>query len=154
MRALAGQMREPARLIDALQETWDLLGFDRIATAIWARLEVTSGELIVASAGHPPPLVVADGHARFLPVTATTPLGSIPVPATDWRGTLSAGETLLLFTDGLTEDRHIGIAEGMARLARLAGDGPGDPNQLCDRILGALSADRHDDIAVLAISRG
>jgi serine/threonine-protein kinase RsbW len=152
-RALAGQVSSPAGLLDALHCSWDLLGFDRMATALFARLEQATGELVVASAGHPPPLVAVAGHARFLPVPPTTPLGSVAVPAEQWHGRLAPGETMLLFTDGLVEGRHTGLAEGMARLTRLAADGPVEPNKLCDRVLAALSAERHDDVAVLAVAR-
>ena len=93
------------------------------------------------------------GHARFLPVPPTTPLGSVAVPAEEWHGTLSPGETVLFYTDGLIEGRHLGLAEGMARLARLAASGSVEPNKLCDRVLAALSAERHDDVAVLSVSR-
>jgi GAF domain-containing protein len=153
IRALAGQQGAPARLLDSLQWSWDLLGFDRIATALLARLDPSSGDLVVASAGHPPPLLAVPGHARFLPVSPAPPLGSVAGPAAEWHGSLGRGETLLFFTDGLIEGRHVGVADGMARLARLAAAGTVEPDRLCDRVLGALSAERHDDVAVLAVSR-
>jgi hypothetical protein len=74
-------------------------------------------------------------------------------PACEWHGALEPGQTILFFTDGLIEGRHVGVADGMARLARLAASGAVEPDSLCDRVLGALSAERHDDVAVLAVAR-
>jgi len=156
IRVLAGQVPEPTELILALQKSWRLLGFERIATAVFAVMELSDGELTIASAGHEQPLLVeAPGLTRYLDVKPAPALG---VPAEDgasrhsWRGTLHPGEVLVLYTDGAVEERDIGIAFGLERLARAAGDGVLDPQAVCDRIVGVLPADRHDDVALLALS--
>ncbi|MCJ0894985.1 SpoIIE family protein phosphatase [Rhodococcus sp. ARC_M5] len=64
-------------------------------------------EVCMASGGHPPPLVMrADGSAHYVHMTGGQLVGILRharfVPATV---TLSAGDTLLLYTDGLTEAR-------------------------------------------------
>lgn len=152
-RALAGQVGQPGELVAALQRSWDLLGFDRIATAIFARLNTGSGRLVMVSAGHPPPLLIGPGGAGYLPVPPSGPLGGPTSEIVDWRGRLEPGETLLLYTDGLIEQRSHTIDEGMIELARSAAGGPSDPEQLCDRLLAGLAADREDDVAILAIRR-
>ena len=151
-RALAGQVREPAALIAALQWSWELLGFDRIATAIFGRLDQSNGDLVLASAGHHPPLLLTpEAAARFLPVTPSTPLGAPAAPATEWVGTLVPGQVLLLYTDGVIDGRSTeDDPDGMERLARVAAGGQISPAAVCDRVIGALPEHRTDDVALLA----
>lgn len=66
-------------------------------------LDPETGEIEYCTAGHPPPLVVADsGEARFLPTSGTGPIatGSRYVTAHD---VLDVADLLLLYTDGLIE---------------------------------------------------
>ena len=81
---------------------WDA---ERFATAVF--VEITGGDsLTVVSAGHPPPLHVSGGTSvRELPVHPCPPLGLGPAS----RATVhpwSAGDRLLLYTDGLVEARN------------------------------------------------
>ena len=112
-------------MIDRLQASWSLLGLQRMATALFATLDPATGQLRIASAGHLPPLLLADGHAEFLPVPPSRMLGAppAPAPALEWAGVLPVGATLVLFTDGLVESRSADIDEGLAHL--LAGRGGG-----------------------------
>jgi serine/threonine-protein kinase RsbW len=73
----------------------------------------------------------------------------------EWAGVLPIGATLVLFTDGLVESRSADIDEGLAHLLAAAEvSGTSDPDELCDRLLGALTgAHRADDIALLALTR-
>ncbi len=123
-RALAGQVDSPAELIAALRFSWDLLDADRITTALFAQLDVDSGELVMASAGHYPPLLVARGMTYFLPVPPTTPLGAPASRVRQWSGTLKPGEVLLLYTDGAIDERSSGSEASMERLAKVASAWP------------------------------
>jgi PAS domain S-box-containing protein len=155
-RALLVESPSPSAIIDRLQASWPLLGLQRMATALFASLDLPSGELRVASAGHPPPLLVtASGHAEFLPVRPTRMLGAPPAPAEEWTGVVPPGATLVLFTDGLVESRWSDIDAGLARLLTAATRRPTtDPDELCDRLLGDLAGThRADDIALLALTR-
>jgi serine/threonine-protein kinase RsbW len=152
-RALSGQVHSPSELIAALQWSWDLLGFDRIATAIFGRLDPNNGDLILASAGHPPPLLVREGEASFLPVEPSTPLGAPAAPAINWTGHLEPGPVLLLYTDGVLDNggQHDGWDKAMERLAAVASQGEATPAAICDRVLAMLPAHRTDDVALLAL---
>ncbi|KAA2250928.1 SpoIIE family protein phosphatase [Solihabitans fulvus] len=107
----------------------------------------STAELVCASAGHPPPLLITGGSARFLPTAGGVPLG---VPGPD-RGSAStrvdAGDTVLLYTDGLLRG---GYADALlADRGLRAAESPG---QLCARLL-ADSADGRpitDDVVLLA----
>jgi anti-sigma regulatory factor (Ser/Thr protein kinase) len=68
--------------------------------------------------------------------------------------TLEPGSTLLLYTDGLVEGRSMPLGDGLTRLLEAAEDAPDEPDALLEHVLerlGAFDADRHDDVAVLAI---
>ncbi|WP_030964831.1 PP2C family protein-serine/threonine phosphatase [Streptomyces sp. NRRL S-378] len=86
-------------------------GDPRYCTAIFGTLEPdpVTGQVTVhlASGGHPPALVLrADGTADFLPTPGGLLVGILPTaPFTPATITLGPGDTLLLYTDGLTEAR-------------------------------------------------
>ncbi|WP_448616113.1 SpoIIE family protein phosphatase [Modestobacter sp. URMC 112] len=154
-RSLLVESPSPSAVIDRLQASWPLLGLRRMATALFATLDLPSGVLHVASAGHPPPLLVADGDAEYLPVRPARMLGAPPGPALQWTGVLPPGATLVLFTDGLVESRWSDIDAGLARLrAAAVRTETSDPDELCDRLLADLAGThREDDIALLALTR-
>ncbi|MFD0055914.1 PP2C family protein-serine/threonine phosphatase [Streptomyces sp. NPDC127168] len=84
-------------------------GEGRYCTAIFGVLEPTDGQVSVhlASGGHPSGLIQrADGSADYLPTPGGLLVGVLPqAPFTAARTDLRPGDTLLLYTDGLTEAR-------------------------------------------------
>jgi serine/threonine-protein kinase RsbW len=154
-RALLADGPAPGAVIERLQAGWPLLGLQRMATALFATLDPASGRLRIASAGHPPPVLLAGGRASFLPVPPSRMLGAPPSVADEWIGVLPRGATLILFTDGLVESRSADIDEGFARLlAAACSAGTSDPGALCDHLLAELTgAHRADDIALLVLTR-
>ncbi|MFF3215431.1 PP2C family protein-serine/threonine phosphatase [Streptomyces sp. NPDC002886] len=84
-------------------------GDARYCTAIFGTLEPGSDhvEVHLASGGHPSALIQrADGSADYLPTPGGMLIGVLPeVQFTDARTRLLPGDTLLLYTDGLTEAR-------------------------------------------------
>ncbi|MEU9984107.1 SpoIIE family protein phosphatase [Streptomyces sp. NPDC050856] len=81
----------------------------RYCTAIFGVLDPRgdSVDVHLASGGHPPALLLrADGRADYLPTPGGLLVGILPEPRfTPARTTLGPGDTLLLYTDGLTEAR-------------------------------------------------
>ena len=156
-RALLVDRPAPSAMIDRLQASWSLLGLQRMATALFATLHPGTGQLRIASAGHPPPLLLSGGRAEFLPLQPSRMLGAppAPAPALEWAGVLPVGATLVLFTDGLVESRTADIDEGLSRLLAAAdGAGTTNPDDLCDLLLAQLTGvHRADDIALLALTR-
>jgi GAF domain-containing protein len=150
-RALAGQVSTPGELIAALKWSWDLLGFDRLATGLFGELDPSTGELVLASAGHHPPLMVEAGATRFVPVTPASPFGAPETEATEWNGVLGPGQVLLLYTDGVIDERRIGVDASMVRLAHIVADGEVEPQAVCQRVIETLT-ERVDDVALLALA--
>jgi sigma-B regulation protein RsbU (phosphoserine phosphatase) len=157
-RTAAKYERSPARVLARLNE---MLAVDIVdsppCTAVCLRLETRPEALctVVASAGHPPPLVVGpDGVVPMGgggPILGAFETGSWPETVAD----LSAGEVLVLYTDGVTDTRGTPGRFGNARLAALLGSCARSPEAIASRIdEGLLEFEvgpQADDIALLAI---
>jgi serine/threonine-protein kinase RsbW len=152
IRTLAHQADGPADLTRLLRQSWEFLDIDRIATAIFCQFDIVSGQLSMVSVGHPPPLLVSDRGAVFVPVRPASPLGAKETEIKEWSGRLSAGEILLMYTDGVIEDRGSDLETQMLKLADLASRTPGNGEKLCDGVVAAMGLDRVDDVALLALS--
>lgn len=76
----------------------------RYVTAIFLRLDQTTGELEFVNAGHNPGFLVSPGGEATMIKASGTPLGMLPGSRyTVERATLAPGGRILLYTDGLTE---------------------------------------------------
>lgn len=96
----------------------------KYATALIAALDLASGRLCYANAGHNPALLLrAAGEVEQLAPTGT-PLGVLP--DSDYRCVdleLTAGDTLVIYTDGLTEAVNREEEEyGFDRLVAVCGE--------------------------------
>jgi len=130
-------------------------GQDNIATAVVARLNSDGRRLELASAGHPPPLIVRpDDTVDYIEQPRSVPLG-VPAPSGRPSGScaLEPGSLVLLYTDGLVERRGVSITEGLDRLARAAAEAGTDPEAACEHIVRAMLGDEGpaDDVALLAV---
>ncbi|MCT9082874.1 SpoIIE family protein phosphatase [Streptomyces fulvoviolaceus] len=121
------------------------------ATCLYAIYDPVSRLCTIARAGHPPPaLVHPDGSVEFPDVPAGPPLGlgGLPFETADLE--LAEGSRLVLYTDGLVEDRERDIDVGLEML-RSALEGAGrSPEDTCQAVLDArLPARATDDIALI-----
>jgi len=146
----------PAVVLDRTDRFMDGLFEQVIATAIVGTVEPATGRVVLAAAGHPPPLLVGDGEARELHVATRPVLGLGVTGASQTELVLEPGSTLLLYTDGLVERRGVDLATSLGLLADLAGRGPGDAGleSWVDGVLLAVPGARDDDTTVLAIRLG
>jgi GAF domain-containing protein/anti-sigma regulatory factor (Ser/Thr protein kinase) len=171
--ALMGQVRAALRalaLTDPAPETV-LAGLDRVVrslatgpfgdetfvTVLYGIVDARSDILQMASAGHLPPLLRRTSptgppaEVTFIDVPPGAPLGldgdrhTVDVK-------LSAGDTVLLISDGVVERRGQTIDVGLAALARAVAEaGSGDPRNLCALLSRAVPGSTDDDVAVLAL---
>ena len=124
-------------------------------TVACARIE-SSGLVTVASAGHPLPLrALADGGAMAVGGHGILLGASDEADWSDVPARLLPGDTLLFYTDGVTETPGPEGRFGDDRLMRLVSDAPRDPAQLLASVDAALSAFQSvailDDRAMLAV---
>jgi serine phosphatase RsbU (regulator of sigma subunit) len=152
-RAHASSDLGPAAVLARLDTAVAGLEQEQITTALFAILDPATRSLTVASAGHLPPLVTTGREAYYLDVEPGPPLGAGQAVYPELSITLPEESTLLLFTDGLVEDRHRPVEVGMESL-RTAAVRVTDPETLCDRALSSLGRDsaHDDDTAMLAVA--
>ena len=156
LRAYAIEGLQPGEVIGKLHKMVDRLGIGLSTTLVYLDLQPLTRELRYASAGHLPPLLVtAGGGSHFLDGARSTPLGASPagVAVAEERLVLEAGDTVLLYTDGLVERRHEPIDRRLAELQRAMAAAPGDLDACLEHLTSTLAHDapRPDDVALLAL---
>jgi len=145
--ALQSEVRPDYRLSDMADK---LNGFVHRSSAInsfitffFAELDRATGELAYVNAGHNAPLIIGgDGRVRTLPSTGLC-LGMLPDMTYEaCRDTLSPGEIMILYTDGLSESRNTEKEEyGSERLADVCRTRPkATARELMDAIFMDLDA--------------
>jgi serine phosphatase RsbU (regulator of sigma subunit) len=102
--SLAQSLRHGASPVQALVEVSPLLGETaEMATAVVADMQTAGGHLRLVVAGHPPPLLIGNNTVDELAATGPLLHSSIPGAWTHHELTLGEGDTLMLYTDGLTQ---------------------------------------------------
>jgi serine phosphatase RsbU (regulator of sigma subunit)/anti-sigma regulatory factor (Ser/Thr protein kinase) len=126
-----------------------------MVTLLYAIVDPDASTLQVATAGHPPPLVLRpDGGPTFTEAPAGSPLGVNRFPSyAESMATLDPWSTVLLYTDGLVEGPELPLGEGLEGLRSAAEDFPREPEDLCRALLTTVDsrAGFRDDLALLAI---
>ncbi|MEE1821666.1 serine/threonine-protein phosphatase [Streptomyces sp. BE20] len=163
--AIMGQLRTSAQTLAALDlpphevlyhldEQAQRLGREQhLATCVYAVYDPIANRVVIANAGHVPPVLVQpDGTAELLDLESGAPIGVGGVDFSSVELPAPPGSALLLFTDGLVETRSRPLSDGLELLrARLANAHRHTPENLCQEALRILPpGDRGDDIALLA----
>ncbi|MFE1456570.1 SpoIIE family protein phosphatase [Streptomyces sp. NPDC058735] len=121
------------------------------ATCLYAVYDPAAQRCLMARAGHPPPaLVHPDGTVTYPDLPAGPPLGLGGLPFDAVEVDLPEGSQLVLYTDGLIEDRHRDVDEVLDRLSTALAHPERAPEETCRAILDAVApAHPCDDIALL-----
>jgi len=168
IRAVAMRESRPSAILAALNEVKRRQRYERdnykFCTIAYARLETSKegtergARIIVSCGGHSAPILLkSDGSIRKI-VCSGRALGVFDdANLTDQEAHLAPGDTLLLYTDGVTEARAPdGTFYGEARLASLLRSSVGlDASTVAGRIESAVldfqENDPRDDVAVLVL---
>lgn len=152
LRALAvDQQESPAGTLSRLDQVVDRLAPNLSGTCVYAQLTGGHARSVRwSSAGHLPPVLLRDGRAELLETPADLMLGVQPgTDRVDHVRELQAGDQLVLYTDGLVEDRRVSLDDRLVALVALVETaGPGGPERLADALVEQLAAGQ-DDVAVL-----
>jgi anti-sigma regulatory factor (Ser/Thr protein kinase) len=126
-----------------------------MATVLYGVVDPEHGRMHLASAGHPPPLVIGpQGDAWFAEGPAACPLGVVRFPVYEESTiSLQPGATVVFYTDGLIERPGVSLDEGLDWLRGFAAGISGGLDDLCSALLRASSelASHADDVAMLAV---
>jgi len=124
------------------------------ATCLYAVYDPVSQCCTVARAGHPLPAVVdPDGAVHFPDLPAGPPLGLGGLPFETAELRLPEGSQLVLYSDGLIEDRDRGVGVGLERLEEALSHADRSPDQTCEAVLRALPGPRSRDDVTLLVAR-
>ncbi len=152
LHSLALEGAGPAQVLTRLDAYMQSLATERFATCLYAVYDPHHHRLRYAASGHLPPLLIAADTAYLeLPPALPLGLGSTPV---DCEVAFGPGTSLLLYTDGLVENRALSLSDGLGALRRMCGALPAaarpDPQQITERAMELLNTpDRVDDDAAL-----
>jgi serine phosphatase RsbU (regulator of sigma subunit)/anti-sigma regulatory factor (Ser/Thr protein kinase) len=162
LRVEAGYGHSPQRVISQTNQALlqDLQRAESFVTALVAYLDQTDLTLTYANAGHTPGLWLRADLGRFEHLAATTPPLGIKIPDVGGDQTLqlSPGDSILFYTDGVTEtmspDNQIFGGERLEEA--LAAHAGGTADDLIQSVLSAVrtfrrSAPWSDDITMIAM---
>ena len=162
IRISAMSTRAPERLLERINEQM-CAGNDAniFVTLFCAFLDVTSGRLVYANAGHCAPIVARAGGASLLPLPKGPLVGVIPgARYAAKESELGEGVTLVCFTDGVTEAYSAAGSEFSDE--RLLAVTAAHTNESVERLLGAVQGELAkflgdtpptDDCTLLAVRR-
>ncbi|MBR2586734.1 MAG: SpoIIE family protein phosphatase [Thermoguttaceae bacterium] len=156
-------LRDPAKVLE--QVNTELMRGNKeglFITALCGILNVKTGEVIYANAGHTPPIALkAGGKCRFVDILPSFPLAMME--GTEYENQTArqeTGEIYILYSDGATDAENLGGENfGSERLLSAAGNAYSSCTaQTIESITGAIHAfakgteKQADDITLLAIS--
>ena len=161
IKSMAGGQQNSAQILTAVNRELSVNNDSMMfVTTFCGILKVSTGEIEYTNAGHNPPLVVtADKAPHFIADTGDTALGideDLTFHAAEL--TLAPGDTLFMYTDGVTEafnDRQEEFSEARLQQA-LSSQHAGEVSETAQAVLGSVKrfageVPQSDDIAILAL---
>ncbi|MFI5616123.1 PP2C family protein-serine/threonine phosphatase [Streptomyces sp. NPDC051567] len=131
---------DPVAVLSDLELLLRLTEPARSATALFAYCEPAQRKIVLAGAGHTPPLLIGERRTEYVETSLSAPLGMLScweAPSVEFEP--APGETVLLYTDGLLRRTGDPMDLAYARLHAAASGVPrtarDDPAALCDHIL-------------------
>ncbi len=161
MRAAAARHPTPGPCLEEVNDAiCEQNPQDLFVTLFYGILNPDTGEFVYANAGHNPPYVVQHaGTVSPLPMTGGMAVGVMPgLPYAEDATTLAPGDTMFLYTDGITEAMNVDDEEFTeARLeAVLAGGHDLPVDSVLENVTGAVvnfaaGAEQSDDITCIVL---
>ncbi|MDX2562330.1 PP2C family protein-serine/threonine phosphatase [Streptomyces sp. TX20-6-3] len=152
---------DPVAVLSDLELLLRLTEPARSATALFAYAEPAGRRIVLAGAGHAPPLIIGERRTEFVETSLSAPLGMLSCwEAPSVELSPEPGETVLLYTDGLLRRTGDAMDRAFARLHAAASSVPkadrGDPGAVADHVLrtmlpeGLDTAVGGEDVVLLA----
>jgi len=158
LRALALTDPRPAAVLSGLDRLFQATELEeQVTTVAYLVVDPATGDGIAGNAGHLPPLLLSpDQPPRLDPTEAGTPLGWAS-PREQYAFRLPPGNTAVLYSDGLVENRKRGLDTGLDELVAVASQAPKavveDPARLLGYLVDRMLAghEQDDDVTVLVL---
>jgi PAS domain S-box-containing protein len=158
LRALALTDPRPAAVLAGLDRLFIATELEeQVTTVAYLVLDPLTGEGMAGSAGHLPPLLLSvEAAPRLDQAVAGTPLGWAS-PRQQYAFRLPPGNTAVLYSDGLVENRKRGLDAGLDELVAVAARAPAqtveDPAMLLDYLVKQMLVgyEQDDDVTVLVV---
>jgi serine phosphatase RsbU (regulator of sigma subunit) len=153
IRAYVIQGDGPDGVLGKLDELLDVERDECFATVLCGIIDVPAHRVTLASAGHPPPMLIDAAATRVVDLHVGPPVGAgdgtSPTPTTL---VVSAQSLLVAYTDGLIERRGRTLDEGLQELRRAAEQRHPSIDATLTQLLGTLVPQgSEDDIAILGL---
>ena len=152
-RAYAVEGYSPATILMKLSGLASVARDGHFATVLCGSLDVSTGRITVANAGHPAPLLITPSGGEFIETIVGVPVGvrrGSPYSETEF--SFPRGSTLLLYTDGAVERRGERLDVGLQRLKTVSVAAVGPLEQFLDTVVrGVLPEGAEDDTALLGV---
>ena len=158
LRALALTDPRPAAVLAGLDRLFVATELEeQVTTVAYLVVDPETGDGMAGNAGHLPPLLLSrDAPPRLDPTEAGTPLGWAS-PRQQYAFRLPPGNTAVLYSDGLVENRRRGLDAGLDELVAVAAQAPAevveDPARLLDYLVERMLTgyEQDDDVTVLVL---
>ena len=156
LRTLVAINPDPVSVMAGLDRLFEQYDLSSLVTVAYAVADPARDQVHVINAGHPPPMLLrAQGGSTDISTDDALLLGVGGGVREVLTRPLLAGDTLLMFTDGLVERRAETLDEGHLRVhAAIHNLNNPDLGQGLESLVDAVRDDtRDDDIAALALRR-
>ena len=161
-RTVASHFHTPAEIVTALNDTLSENNESNMfCTFFLGILDLQTGEMKYCNAGHNAPVVMhASGKVEYMDVLPNLPLGLFGgFPYEDQKCMLSKGDSLFLYTDGVTEAENVEkeLYSDEHLLEFLASYQGEDPKKVVEGVMEdihrhAIGAEQSDDITVMCLN--
>jgi serine phosphatase RsbU (regulator of sigma subunit)/putative methionine-R-sulfoxide reductase with GAF domain/anti-sigma regulatory factor (Ser/Thr protein kinase) len=154
LRMYAIEGAEPAELVEKMATLVRTLERREVVTLAYVVIDPTARELCYVLAGHPPPVLVQAGTPLFLEEARGAPLGAVAHPRyTAARMPMAPDSLLVLYTDGLVEQRRRTLGDGLDQLTAVVRDAGRDPHDVVARLTAELVDEETEDDVALLVAR-
>ena len=157
-RSVSGQIEDPGQIVSQINNAMSEMNESSMFVTLFIGvLDLHTGDLTYSNAGHCKPILLGE-KPMFVEIDANIPVGIMP----DWHYTsqhtsMKPGQTLFLYTDGLTEAETVTQEQfGEKRLMNALAKAGTAPRPLVENIIQVVhefvgSAEQSDDLTMLAI---
>jgi sigma-B regulation protein RsbU (phosphoserine phosphatase) len=149
----------PGKMLEQLDREYPVERFDRPFTICYLVLNRRTGEFRCSRAGHPMPIIIRGGGQLESIEAGGTIIGlDRMLPFEEDTGRLSPGDSILLYSDGVTECTGNSGPFGLNGLTQLLRQCVGlPPASICGKIVTSLrqftgGAAMQDDVTILALT--